>query len=79
MYSVHECVVFLVSCVLVLVVSPEKGSNLLPKCRVFFEKIIFLSMLLIFIMYNHTIHNKRVNKEFKERFKILLSEEFYEL
>lgn len=63
MYSVHECVALLVSCVLVLVVSPEKGSNLLPKCRVFFENF-FLSMLLILIMYNHrnlyvTVHNEK--------------------
>jgi hypothetical protein len=35
-YPVHECVVFLVSCVLVLAVSPEKGSSLLPKFSVLF-------------------------------------------
>lgn len=35
-YPVHECVVFLVSCVLVLAVPPEKGSSLLPKISVLF-------------------------------------------
>jgi len=35
-YPVHQCVVFLVSCVLVLAVSPEKGSSLLPKFSVLF-------------------------------------------
>ena len=35
-YPVHECVVFLVICVLVLAGSPEKGSSLLPKFSVLF-------------------------------------------
>ena len=52
-YPVHQCVVFLVSCVLVLAVSPEKKEAVCYRNLVCCFEYFFLSMLLIFVMYNH--------------------------